>query len=109
MTEQFGIPEDRREAALIYYSLIRAYWRLAEAARLGSVKDNERGSLEAEAMALLGEAAEVVDELGPQPDELVASAKDVLQRIFFEALSAEASTSSQFCARTVLEDGTEKP
>jgi hypothetical protein len=51
-----GIPADRREAALVYYSLIRAYWRQCDAARLGPIKDIERSAIEAETVDLLAEA-----------------------------------------------------
>jgi hypothetical protein len=87
VSEQHAIPEDRREAALVYYSLIRAYWRLADAARLGPVTDANRHEIEAETVELLEGAAGVVDELGPHPEELVESARDALRRIFFEAQS----------------------
>ena len=81
------IPEDRREEALVYYSLIRAYWRLADAARLGAVSDAVRNEIEAATLEILHGATELVDELGEHPEELVASAGDVLRRIFFEATS----------------------
>jgi hypothetical protein len=85
---EHAIPVHRREAALVYYSLIRAYWRLAEASRLGCVNDNARCSIESETIQLLVEAANVVNDLGPDPEESVSSARDVLQRIFFAAQSA---------------------
>ncbi len=91
LSEPLSIPQDRREAALVYYSLIRAYWRLAEAARLGSVSDTDRNAMEADSMELLVEAAQVVSDLGPVPEELVESAGDTLQRIFFEAPSVRSS------------------
>jgi hypothetical protein len=81
------IPEDRREGALVSYSLIRAYWRLADAARLGAVSDAVRNEIEAATLEILHGATELVDELGEHPEELVASAGDVLRRIFFEAQS----------------------
>ena len=85
VSEQFGIPEDRREAALVYYSLIRAYWRLSDAARFGPIGDTERISIEADTIELLSGAAAVVDDLGPHPEELAVSATEALERIFFEA------------------------
>ena len=82
---EHAIPEDRREAALVYCSLILAYWRLADPARLGPIADTERSIIEAQTIEVLAEAASVVENLGPRPDELVASAKEALERIFFEA------------------------
>jgi hypothetical protein len=68
VSEQHPIPEDRREAALVYYSLIRAYWRLADAARLGAVSDADRNEIEAETVEILVGAAGLGDELGAHQD-----------------------------------------
>lgn len=87
LREPHLIPQDRREAALVYYSLIRAYWRLADAACLGTVNDIDRGIIEPETLEVLPGAGEVVEELGPHSEELVASAQEALQRIFDEAQS----------------------
>jgi hypothetical protein len=78
----------------VVLACIRACWRLAEASRLGCVNDNARCSIESETIQLLVEAANVLNDLGHDPEESV-SARDVPQRIFFAVRSAEKITTPQ--------------
>jgi len=76
-----SLPIDRREAALAYFGLVRAYWRLAEAARRGSCDDDARRSIEEDALRAIEEAAK-----GTGLDEGVAArALQALQRVFDRA------------------------
>jgi hypothetical protein len=51
------LPRDRSEAALVYFGLVRAYWRLAEAAQHCRGGDDSREAIEGNAIDTLTGAA----------------------------------------------------
>jgi hypothetical protein len=75
------LPQDRREAALVNFGLVRAYWRLSEAARQGQGGDDSRDAIEADAIDGLAGAAAAC---GTVSEESVARVRQTLKEIFDE-------------------------
>jgi hypothetical protein len=78
------LPQDRNEAALVYFGLVRAYWCLAEAARDGRGGEDKREEIETDTIDALADAATAC---GTVSEETVANAVDTLKSIFDEAAS----------------------
>ena len=83
------LPQDRTEAALVYFGLIRAYGRLAEAAAVGNGADENRQAIESEVINSLAGAAASVD--ATVRAEVVAAAQGTLKRLFDEVSRARAT------------------
>jgi hypothetical protein len=76
------LPQERKEAVLVYFGLVRAYWRLARAARHSQCCDKAREAIELDALDALADAGAAC---GTVSEQTVAKARQILKEIFDDA------------------------